>query len=158
MSDGWDFVDWVRNRRLALGLTQSELAVRAGLTPGNISAIEARKRVVGDSVRSRLRQALAEYPSVLLDRRRAELLAAASSKGITDVRVFGSVANGTDRTDSDIDLLVRLPSQNALTAHIEFQELASRILTTAVDVLADHSHEEIVGRLLVRAREEALSL
>jgi hypothetical protein len=37
---------------------------------------------------------------------RSEIARAAKRAGVTNVRVFGSVARGQDRPDSDIDLLV----------------------------------------------------
>jgi hypothetical protein len=37
---------------------------------------------------------------------RSEILAAAERHGVTDLRVFGSVANGTATPDSDIDVMV----------------------------------------------------
>ena len=42
----------------------------------------------------------------LLKERRAEVLAVAESYQATNVRVFGSVAAGTESANSDIDLLV----------------------------------------------------
>jgi predicted nucleotidyltransferase len=43
--------------------------------------------------------------SKLLRRHRAEVLRLASAYGATDVRVFGSVARGTDTETRDVDLL-----------------------------------------------------
>ncbi len=42
-----------------------------------------------------------------LRNRRDEILALAAECGLKDVRVFGSVARGDERPDSDIDILVR---------------------------------------------------
>jgi predicted nucleotidyltransferase len=43
-----------------------------------------------------------------LSARRSEVLAIAARRHATNVRVFGSVARGSDHPDSDIDLLVDL--------------------------------------------------
>lgn len=43
-------------------------------------------------------------------RRRRELVAAAAAHGIANLRVFGSVARGQDRSDSDVDLLADVPA------------------------------------------------
>ena len=43
---------------------------------------------------------------ILRDKRR-EILEIARSHGASDVRVFGSVAHGAARADSDVDFLVR---------------------------------------------------
>jgi len=39
--------------------------------------------------------------------KREQILEIAVRHGVTHIRVFGSVARGDDRTDSDVDLLVR---------------------------------------------------
>jgi predicted nucleotidyltransferase len=44
-----------------------------------------------------------------LRRNRAAVLRAAAAHGVTISGVFGSVARGEDRADSDVDLLVMLP-------------------------------------------------
>ncbi len=45
----------------------------------------------------------------IVRQRRREIIAAAEAHGASRVRVFGSVARGEDRADSDVDLLVDLP-------------------------------------------------
>ena len=45
----------------------------------------------------------------MLGDKRQAVLALTSSYGITNVRVFGSVARGEARPDSDVDLLVDAP-------------------------------------------------
>lgn len=42
--------------------------------------------------------------------RRDAVKAVAAHHGLTNLRVFGSVARGEDRPDSDVDLLVDLPA------------------------------------------------
>ena len=59
--------------------------------------------------------------------RRNEILAAAAARGASNVRVFGSVARGTDDAVSDIDILVDLEAGRSLVQlgalQIELQEL-----------------------------------
>jgi len=43
-------------------------------------------------------------------RHRAEMVAAAAAHGVANLRVFGSVARGEDRADSDVDLLADIPA------------------------------------------------
>jgi predicted nucleotidyltransferase len=50
------------------------------------------------------------------------------------VRLFGSVARGTESRDSDIDLLVELDRDRTLLDLIAFQQDASDILGRPVDV------------------------
>ena len=156
MEDRVSFAEWVRVRRAALRLTQRETASRAGLTPGNLSAIEQGKRTAGPEVRRRLVRSLSEFPSVVLDLNRETVLGIAAKHGVSGVRVFGSVARGTDRTDSDIDLLVTPPPQDKVANLIAFRDEVEAALGTRIDVMTDH--DGTPGRALARAREEALAL
>jgi predicted nucleotidyltransferase len=45
-------------------------------------------------------------PSEIVDEKRCEILEIAAASGLSNVRVFGSVARGEDTVTSDIDLLV----------------------------------------------------
>jgi predicted nucleotidyltransferase len=49
---------------------------------------------------------MSERPSVVLGRHRAEVREIAVRYGLSNPRVFGSVARGEDGVDSDIDLVV----------------------------------------------------
>jgi predicted nucleotidyltransferase len=53
-------------------------------------------------------------PGLILKRQRKEILATAKRHGAYNVRVFGSVARGEARADSDVDLLVNLESGRSL--------------------------------------------
>lgn len=68
---------------------------------------------------------------------RADILALAKRYGVTNVRLFGSVAKGTDGPESDIDLLIDpvLPIKNSF-GFLEFQEEVSKLLEGhAVDLV-----------------------
>ena len=75
----------------------------------------------------------------LIEIHRAELLAMARRRGVTDVRVFGSMSRGDDGHDSDVDLLVTLaPGTSALALGgllVDAQELLGR----RVDVVTEAS-------------------
>jgi len=49
-----------------------------------------------------------------LQKHREDIINLASKYGITNIRVFGSVARGDAHEDSDIDLLVTLPQKIGL--------------------------------------------
>lgn len=66
--------------------------------------------------------------------RRAALLDLAAEYDATEVRVFGSVAQGTARRDSDVDLLLRFRRPIGLLARMEFKERATRLLNRPVDL------------------------
>jgi predicted nucleotidyltransferase len=50
----------------------------------------------------------------LLSQNRAQILGIARKYGASNVRVFGSVAKGEDKPESDIDLLVSMESGRTL--------------------------------------------
>jgi predicted nucleotidyltransferase len=66
----------------------------------------------------------------LIETHRAELLALARRRGVTGVRVFGSMSRGDGNNSSDVDLLVTLaPGTSALALGgllLDAQELLGR--------------------------------
>jgi predicted nucleotidyltransferase/DNA-binding XRE family transcriptional regulator len=117
----------LREARRRAGLSQVELAARAGVTQSVISAYESGHRqpavptlaALIEATGHELLLSLGPVPEGLarlsgpVGRRvrsnRHALVAAAAAHGITRLRVFGSVARGDDRPDSDVDLLADLP-------------------------------------------------
>lgn len=75
----------------------------------------------------------------VLSERRAEVLAIAERHGLTDVRVFGSVARGDDGPDSDVDLLVDLPAGMGLFGLGRAAEELEDLLQVAVDLVPARS-------------------
>ena len=73
----------------------------------------------------------------LIETHRTELLALARRRGITGLRVFGSMSRGDDSESSDVDLLVTLaPGTSALALGgllLDAQELLGR----RVDVVTE---------------------
>jgi predicted nucleotidyltransferase/DNA-binding XRE family transcriptional regulator len=117
----------LRRARGKSGLSQAELAVRAGVTQSVISAYEAGHRqpsvptlaalidAAGFDLVLRLRRQpgrLAALTGPLGRRvraRRRDLVATAAAHGVTGLAVFGSVARGQDQPGSDVDFLADLP-------------------------------------------------
>ena len=77
-----------------------------------------------------------ERPSVLLEHHREELRAIATAKGLTNVRVFGSVARGDDTPASDLDLVAELPATFSLLDQGAMIEEMTRVLGSRVDLLS----------------------
>jgi predicted nucleotidyltransferase/DNA-binding XRE family transcriptional regulator len=112
--------------RQASGLTQAGLAARLGTTQSAIARLERGEVAPSITTLSRLADALGiqfevaprsgiiiRYTSPTLSlsslrARRNELLALAARHGARNVRVFGSVARGDARPDSDVDFMVEL--------------------------------------------------
>jgi uncharacterized protein len=68
-------------------------------------------------------------------RRRRDLVAAAAAHDVTNLRVFGSVARGQDRPDSDVDLLADLPPGMGLLGLGRVQADLEAILDSRVDLV-----------------------
>jgi uncharacterized protein len=70
-----------------------------------------------------------------LRRRRHEVIAAAAAHGVTELHVFGSVARGEDRPDSDVDLVADLPPGMSLFGLGRLQAELEGILGAKVDLV-----------------------
>lgn len=149
-----DFPRWLKARRTALGLTQTRLAELSGVHQPTIASVESGRRVATDDVRRRLVSALRARPGDLLARNREAVLATAARFGVRDVRVFGSVARGTDTEWSDVDLLVTFPDTDSRLGFFALTEAFEELLTVDVDVVDDAG----TSRTLEEARREALGL
>jgi len=91
----------------------------------------------------------------LIEQRRKAILAIAERHGVTNVRVFGSMARGTADEESDVDLLVRpLPGTSLLDLGglvMDAQELLGR----PVDVVSERALHPAMREQVLR---EALPL
>ncbi|PCC43920.1 helix-turn-helix domain-containing protein [Brevibacterium aurantiacum] len=96
----------IREARRDAGLTQSELARRAGLRQPSLAQMESGARNVSEEMLDRVLEAADYRPSLALERNFNAVRKAATQRGLRNVRVFGSVARGEDSFESDIDLLV----------------------------------------------------
>ena len=68
-------------------------------------------------------------------RRRHDLVEAAAAHGVQNLRVFGSVARGDDRPDSDVDLLADLPPGLSLFGLGRVEADLEAILGSRVDLI-----------------------
>jgi predicted nucleotidyltransferase/DNA-binding XRE family transcriptional regulator len=145
----------LRAARKAAGLTQAELARRAGVTQSVISAYEAGRREPSVATLSRLVDAagatlrLHVEPQVdvrrlpatprgeLVRRNRQRIRRVAARHGVSNLRLFGSTARGDDRPDSDIDLLVHLDHQLGLIGLARIRHELEDILGVPVDLVPD---------------------
>ena len=89
----------------------------------------------------------------IIGNQRQQILAIAAKYGAFNVRVFGSVANGTANTDSDVDFLVDMEDDRSLFdiggLLYELQELLHR----RVDIATEGGlHWYIKDRVIKEAR------
>jgi len=75
-------------------------------------------------------------PASLVNRRQ-EILEIAASHGMRNVRVFGSVARGDARLDSDLDLLVDVEPGRTLLDVIGLEQDLEQLLGRKVDVVTE---------------------
>jgi len=91
----------------------------------------------------------------LLKAQRDEILRIAARHGAFNVRVFGSVARGDAREDSDVDFLIELERGRSLLDHagllVDLQELLGR----KVDVVTERG---LRPRIRDRVLSEAVPL
>ena len=144
----------IREARRRSGMSQAELARRAGMSQPVISAYESGRREPGLSMLAKLVGAAGYEMSVdlvakgdvprglpdtpvgrMLRRRRRAIVQAAERRGATNVRVFGSVARGTDTESSDVDVMVDLASDVGVVGLIGLEREISEILGRGVDVV-----------------------
>ena len=92
-------------------------------------------------------------PSVVLAAKRDQVIAIAAARGVQVVRVFGSVACGDDREDSDIDLLIDIPPSTSLLQVVGLQFDIEDALGARVDPCTERELEPALRqRILAEAR------
>lgn len=90
-----------------------------------------------------------------LRKNREAILALASRRGARDVRVFGSVARGEDRPDSDVDFLVEMEAGRSLLDRAGLIVDLENLLGRHVDVVTERAMK---GYIKTRALAEAVRL
>jgi len=163
----------LRDARRRAGLSQVELARRAGVTQSVISAYESGSRqpavptlaALVDAAGYELVMDLRQQPARLsklsgpvgrrVRRRRDDLIAAAAAHGVQNLRVFGSVARGQDRPDSDVDLLADLPAGLSLSGLARVQAELEAIIGALVDLVPA---QDLKPGVRTRVEEELVAL
>jgi uncharacterized protein len=143
----------LRQARKRAGLSQVDLAARAGVTQSVISAYESGQRQPSIPALTRLVGAagfeltlsLRRQPGRLrrlsgpvgrrVRRHHKDLVAAAAAHGVSNLRVFGSVARGEDHPGSDVDLLADFPPGLSLFGLGRLEADLEGILGTRVDLI-----------------------
>lgn len=88
-----------------------------------------------------------------LQQTRDEIIRIAARHGARNVRLFGSVARGDDRPESDLDLLVEMDADRSLLDLVGLGQELEELLHCRVDVLTDASlHPTIRERIVTEAR------
>lgn len=123
--------------RRAAGLTQAELAKRAGTSQARVSSYERGAVVPTASTTERLLRAARPLPSEALRRHRHAVVRLARHHRVGNVRIFGSVARGDDTPTSDVDLLVTPEPDASLLDLSAFAVEVEDLVGCEVDVTSD---------------------
>ncbi len=75
----------------------------------------------------------------LLGDKRQDILRLAAQYGARNVRIFGSLARGEARPDSDVDILITLDLERSLLDLIALQQDLADLLMCKVDVVTEAS-------------------
>lgn len=86
---------------------------------------------------------------------RAELVATAAAHGVANLRVFGSVARGEDRQDSDVDLLADIPAGMGLLGLGRLAQDIEAVVGARVDLVPSGQLKPSVRR---RAERDLVAL
>ena len=140
----------ITNARNNSGLTQAELASRAGTSQAAIARYEADRVSPSVSTLERVLRAagedlllssvrgnqtdLSSEKAQLVRRHKVEITNLARTHGARNIRLFGSVVRGEDTAKSDIDFLVDAPKEKALSISISLQVALEDLLKCKVDV------------------------
>ncbi len=73
----------------------------------------------------------------LLGDKRQDILRLAAQHGATNVRIFGSLARGEARPDSDVDILITLEPERSLLDLVALKQSLEDLLNCKVDVVTE---------------------
>lgn len=137
----------IKAAREDLGISQAELAERAGTSQSALAAIESGKRKVSESLLQRLMKAADVRPSIPLAVNADVIRNLAASFGLSDVRVFGSVVRGDDTSDSDVDVLARFDRTVPFFTMRGFPARVEEVIGFPVDLVLDDSSSPTIDEI-----------
>lgn len=136
--------DLLRKVRTRAGLTQSELARRAGTSQAAVARYESGDVSPMVSTLERLLAAggfhldlRAEVAQPVLDQivgHRQEIVDLVTARGASNPRIFGSIARGEADDGSDVDILVDFDTSHGLWPLIELADELEALLGRPVDI------------------------
>jgi len=140
----------IRHARAEAGLTQSELARRAGIRQASISKFESGRERPRPETYARILQAARVSPDIALQRSRNAVLDAVRRRRASNVRVFAGAADGYN-TNGDIGVLVTFASDASLLDAAGLMVDLENILGTRIAVISDRAHGRIVDSAAAHA-------
>ncbi len=153
----------VKKARDDTGLSVRKFADKAGVSPSTLSRIENRKLEPTMPMLEKLLEVASQHivladtdsdssastvPTLHFIRDHRQPISDLAAKyGVTDLRVFGSVARGDASSESDIDLLVRALPGVGLFSVEEFRYQVERLLGHSVDVMTDGALDDEIAHI-----------
>jgi len=128
--------------------------VRAAMSQSTLAQIESGRRAVSAELLERILRVADYRPSVPLARYAPAISSYAQERGLGTLRVFGSVARGTDGFESDIDLIGTPTRELSLFELADIASFACELTGFPTEVHAD-TH---VPEALRTAVDEAVAL
>lgn len=123
--------------RAELHQTQTDLAQKAGMKQSNISEIESGKRPLSEPLREKLFEAAKVRPGIIVELLAEQIIEMGKAYGVSNIRVFGSVARGEDNQNSDVDLLVDFDPSFGGLAFASFRAETERLIGFPIDLVKD---------------------
>jgi len=151
-----EMADRIRAARANTGLSQSEVAARAGTTQSAIARYETGAVNPNPETFARVMAAIGYTPSQALRRHHDRVLDLVAQHGVTDVQIFGSTARQEDTCLSDLDLVVTFGPQVSFVDISSFQEDLESALGVQVDIISAGglrparltAHREIIAEMV----------
>lgn len=141
----------VREARTDASLTQAELAGMTGMSQSTLAQIEAGKRAVSAELLEKILRAADYRPSIPLSRYAPSISRYATEQGLESLRVFGSVAQGTDGFESDIDLIGTPTRELSLFELADIASFTSELTGFPTEVHADTDVPEDLRNIIDEA-------
>ena len=87
-----------------------------------------------------------------LKAKRSEIMEIADKYGVSNIRVFGSVAEGKEKKTSDIDLLVNIDYKKYGSgfARVDFKQSVEEFLHHEVDVITEKSLHPLLKKGIMK--------
>lgn len=88
----------------------------------------------------------------LLRKNRKKIYEIAAQHGVSNIRVFGSVARGEDTKKSDIDLLVDIDfkAYGSGFARVDFKDKLEKFLKIETDILTEKALHPLIKKQIIK--------
>ena len=89
----------------------------------------------------------------LLQKNRKKIYEIAAKHGVSNIRVFGSVARGEETKNSDVDLLVAISTKTSLMTVVRLEQSLEKEAGRKVQIISDkavnkHLKEQIFSEII----------